>query len=97
MGASDTHPVGTTVEAGLPEIYSQLNDMLFSNSESYSAGNSLKPLFNGIAHGYVSESGLSKVYRSNVQLKASLGNPIYGNSTTVQPPAYYLYIWKRIE
>lgn len=95
-GASDTHPAGTKLEAGLPEIYSQLNDMLFSNSEPYSAGNSLKPLFNGIANGYVSESGLSKVYRSNVQLKASLGNPIYGASTTVQPPAYCLYLWHRV-
>lgn len=95
MGASDTHPAGTKLEAGLPEIYSQLNDMLFSNSEPYLAGNSLKPLFNGIANGYVSESGLSKVYRSNVQLKASLGNPIYGASTTVQPPAYFTYTWLR--
>lgn len=95
-GASSLHPAGTKLEAGLPEIYSQLNDMLFSNGEPYSTGNSLKPLFNGIANGYVSESGLSKVYRSNVQLKASLGNPIYGNSTTVQPPAYCMYIWRRV-
>lgn len=95
-GASDTHPAGTKLEAGLPEIYSQVNDMLFSNSEPYSTGNSLKPLFNGIANGYVSESGLGKAYRSNVQLKASLGNPIYGNSTTVQPPAYCLYLWRRV-
>lgn len=97
MGASDTHPAGTTVEAGLPEIYSQLNDMLLSSSDPYLAGNSLKPLFNGIANGYVSESGLRKVYRSNVQLKASLVNPIYGNSTTVQPPAYFTYTWLRTD
>ena len=95
-GASDTHPAGTKLEAGLPEIYSQLNDMLLSSSEPYSVGNSLKPLFNGIANGYVLESGLSKVYRSNIQLKASLGNPIYGASTTVQPPAYCMYIWRRV-
>ena len=97
MGASTTHPVNTTVEAGLPNIAAQINDMLFSSSEPYTTSDLFKPLFNGFLVGHVSESGSNGVYRSNVQLKASLGNPIYGNSTTVQPPAYFLYIWKRIE
>jgi hypothetical protein len=28
---------------------------------------------------------------------ASRSNSIYGKSSTVQPPAYYAYIWHRIE
>ena len=95
-GASDTHPAGTTIEAGLPNIAAQVNDMLFSSSEPHIIGDAFKPLFNGSINGYVSESGLSGVYRSNVQLKASLGNSIYGNSDTVQPPAYCMYIWRRV-
>lgn len=95
-GASDTHPAGTTVEAGLPEIYSQINDVLFSSSDPFMTGDSLKTLFTGIPNGYVSASGTSNVYRSNVQLKASLGNSIYGTSNTVQPPAYCMYIWRRV-
>ena len=94
--ASDTHPAGTKLEAGLPNIAAQVNDMLFSSSEPYITSDVFKPLFNGFINGYVSESGSSGVYRSNVQLKASLGNPIYGNSTTVQPPAYCMYIWRRV-
>ena len=95
-GASNTHPAGTTLEAGLPNIAAQVNDMLFSSSEPYITSDVFKPLFNGFINGYVSESGSSGVYRSNVQLKASLGNSIYGNSTTVQPPAYCTYIWRRV-
>lgn len=94
--ASDTHPAGTKLEAGLPNIAAQVNDMLFSSSEPYITSDVFKPLFNGFINGYVSESGSSGVYRSNVQLKASLGNSIYGNSTTVQPPAYCTYIWRRV-
>lgn len=97
MGASDTHPAGTTVEAGLPEIYSQINDVLFSSSDPFMTGDSLKALFTGIPNGYVSASGTSNVYRSNVQLKASLGNSIYGTSNTVQPPAYFTYTWLRTD
>lgn len=95
-GASDTHPAGTTIEAGLPDIYSQINDVLFSSSDPYQIGNALKPLFKGIANGFVSASGTSNIYRANVQLKASLGSSIYGVSDTVQPPAYCIYIWRRV-
>lgn len=95
-GASDTHPAGTKLGAGLPNIAAQVNDMLFSSSDPYITSDVFKPLFNGFINGYVSESGSSGVYRSNVQLKASLGDPIYGNSTTVQPPAYCMYIWRRV-
>lgn len=31
----------------------------------------------------------------NVRFDASYSNSIYGNSTTVQPPAYYVYMWRR--
>lgn len=95
-GASDTHPAGTKLGAGLPNIAAQVNDMLFSSRDPYITSDVFKPLFNGFINGYVSESGSSGVYRSNVQLKASLGDPIYGNSTTVQPPAYCMYIWRRV-
>lgn len=95
-GASDAHPAGTTVEAGLPDIYSQTNDVLFSSSDPYQSGSAFKTLFGGVANGFVSSSGISNIYRANVQLKASLDNSIYGASNTVQPPAYCMYIWRRV-
>ena len=36
-------------------------------------------------------------YGSSLMIDASLSNPVYGASDTVQPPAYCMYIWKRIE
>lgn len=93
MGASDTHPAGTTVEAGLPSIGGQLNGVLFSSD---------KPIANGLfslslANGWIitkgSSSGDVPVYANNLRPAA---NPIYGKSTTVQPPAYCMYIWRRV-
>ena len=43
-GASDTHPAGTKLEAGLPNIAAQVNDMLFSSSEPYITSDVFKPL-----------------------------------------------------
>lgn len=92
-GASDTHPAGTTIEAGLPSIYGQLNGVLFSSN---------KPTANGIlstslADGWVLTKGSSggdvSIYSNNIR---AVGSSIYGNSTTVQPPAYCMYIWRRV-
>lgn len=38
------------------------------------------------------ESGLTTTYNTG---NASASNPIYGNSTTVQPPAYVVNVWRR--
>ena len=35
------------------------------------------------------------VCRENAGFDAGKSNPIYGNSDTVQPPAYLVNIWKR--
>ena len=32
----------------------------------------------------------------NLKFSASKSNSIYGASTTVQPAAYYVYIWRRV-
>lgn len=41
------------------------------------------------------EDGTSK-YGGSLAIDASLSNPIYGASDTVQPPAYCMYIWRRV-
>lgn len=102
MGASDTHPAGTTVEAGLPNITGEL---ISRPSGSSSAGGSitagygaftLVPAGSGGNDVPLSfQSGL--VSPDKIKFDASNVSSIYGASTTVQPPAYYLYIWKRIE
>lgn len=99
-GASDAHPAGTTVEAGLPNI---TGDAIF------------RPYDSGYKTAVIWEStGAFSVKRDNVEssqsiaasvfltsnqtfcFDASASNPIYGASDTVQPPAYCLYIWRRV-
>lgn len=105
MGASTTHPVGTTVGAGLPNITGRLSVRPLKTV--YETGVFLTQengAFKSIAVDSVEEftnlistEDASDKYGGSVSIDASRSNPIYGASTTVQPQAYYLYIWRRIE
>ena len=99
MGASYAHAAGTTVEAGLPNITGSLIETKAENSPfrgskaSLSKSGALKfTEVNTDWGGYSSLSGSAY----NIQFDASLSNPIYGRSYTVQPAAYYVHIWKRV-
>lgn len=105
MGASDTHPAGTTVEAGLPNITGSFYarpHMTGSNSSGGSITSGDGKLFTHSIQGSdyldnsMTESGRS--YKDDVMFfDASRSNPIYGASTTVQPPAYFTYTWLRTD
>lgn len=105
MGASDTHPAGTTVEAGLPNITGSFYarpHMTGSKSSGGSITNGDGKLFTHSIQGSdyldnsLTESGRS--YKDDVMFfDASRSNPIYGASTTVQPPAYFTYTWLRTD
>lgn len=103
-GASDAHPAGTTVEAGLPNITGQLavralksiyETGVFLTQENGAlksiAVDSIEYFTNLIA-----TEDAPEAYGSSLAIDASGSNPIYGTSTTVQPPAYCLYIWRRV-
>lgn len=103
-GASDTHPAGTTVEAGLPNITGQLavralksiyETGVFLTQENGAlksiAVDSIEYFSNLIA-----TEDAPNAYGSSLAIDASGSNPIYGTSTTVQPPAYCMYIWRRV-
>ena len=99
MGASYYHVAGTTVEAGLPNITGSLIETEAENSPfrgskaSLSKSGALK--FTEVNTDW---GGYSKLSGSayNIKFDASLSNPIYGRSTTVQPAAYYVHIWRRV-
>lgn len=105
MGASDTHPAGTTVEAGLPNITGSFYarpHMTGSKSSGGSITNGDGKLFTHSIQGSdyldnsMTESGRS--YKDDVMFfDASRSNPIYGASATVQPPAYFTYTWLRTD
>lgn len=103
MGASNTHPAGTTVEAGLPNITGTVSTRALKSE--YETGvfltkgkgalkstavDSIEKFTNLIT----TEDGTSK-YGGSLAIDASLSNPVYGASTTVQPPAYFTYTWLR--
>lgn len=94
MGASSSHKAGTTVNAGLPNITGTANGGVLSVSTPQSNG-----AF-GATHYDSSLSYLSGDVRRlstyNRTFDASKSNPIYGASDTVQPAAYYVYIWHRV-
>lgn len=103
-GASDTHPAGTKLEAGLPNITGTASARALKSE--YETGvfltqgkgalksvavDSIEKFTNLIA----TEDGTSK-YGGSLSIDASGSNPIYGASDTVQPPAYCMYIWRRV-
>ena len=99
MGAGSGHAAGTTVEAGLPNITGSLIETEAENSPfrgskaSLSKSGALK--FTEVNTDWGGYRGLSgSTY--NINFDASLSNPIYGRSYTVQPAAYYVHIWKRV-
>ena len=105
MGASATHPAGTTLEAGLPNITGRLSTRalktvyetgVFLTQENGALKSIAVDSVEGFNNLIVTEDGAT-IYGGSVSIDASRSNPIYGASDTVQPPAYYLYIWKRIE
>ena len=90
MGASSTHAAGTTVNAGLPNITgSFVANVRPSNhkvSGAITAGDRLT----------TSGANNSDDFVIPFSLDASKSNAIYGRSSTVQPAAYYVHIWRRV-
>ena len=91
MGASSTHAAGTTVKAGLPNITGTLSDIMGS-FYAYPSGSGA---FSVKGIGRSLENGSSGNY-GNISFDASKSNAIYGRSSTVQPAAYYVHIWRRV-
>ena len=93
MGASTTHPAGTTVEAGLPNIKGAVLDTWHGGGPS--GAGALSVAVNG--RGGVRNGDDGSFTWGNFYFDATSYNSIYGNSNTVQPATYYINIWKRIE
>lgn len=89
MGVSSSHGAGSTVSAGLPNIIGETTAMAtwrFVTPSGAFATASSQPG----PDGYANNLGL------NVNFYASRCSSVYGNSSTVQPAAYYVYMWRRI-
>ena len=86
---------GTTVSAGLPNIEGSLESVVMArtwDTQPYSTG--------ALSFGWnvLNSSGAGDgwwTYLKPLYFNANDSNDIYGNSTTVQPPAFIVYMWKR--
>ena len=94
MGASSSHKAGTTVKSGLPNITGTANGGVLSVSTPQSNG-AFGATHYDSSLSYLS-GDVSRLSTYNRTFDASRSNPIYGASDTVQPAAYYVYIWHRV-
>lgn len=77
----------TTIAAGLPNI-----EGTFAHRDIASISGAFKKS-GSTTSAYTSHYGQNSA--DVIQFKASFSNSIYGNSTTVQPPAYVVNVWRR--
>ena len=101
MGASDIHAAGSTVEAGLPNItgfiYNVSGWVSNDNKKEDEIASGAFKCKKGEYSSWNFEGTTSYSHRAHkTDFDASLSNAIYGASDTVQPAAYYVYIWHRV-
>ena len=81
----------TTISAGLPDITGYLQGLFCKTGFDASSTSAL----------YYNEKGTDLPATSDrsgykgIHFSASRSNSIYGSSTTVQPPAYVVNVWRR--
>ena len=99
MGVDSSHAAGTTTEAGLPNITGE-----FAHDNNYGTywGDSVRSNAATQVGAFYAGTQTSSSMQSTsggdgyrVAFDASRSNPIYGRSTTVQPPTYNVYFWRR--
>ena len=92
MGVSGSHGAGSTVSAGLPNITGVLKDLFVSGHFNQSTGVFKRSYCSRFSQQTDSSDWLGW---AEAQFYASDSNSIYGNASTVQPAAYYVYMWRR--
>lgn len=92
MGASAAHAAATTAEAGLPNI----SGTFTAAQHSYYDADPTGAFSRTAERGSYGPNNDSYMRSWDIAFSASKSNAIYGRSTTVQPPAYYVYIWRRV-
>lgn len=96
MNTTTASKLGTTVNSGLPNITGSVHANATYSGSPYSNGS-----FSGAFYASTMEAQYYLSGRStgsgwaDIGFNAANSNSIYGSSTIVQPPAYYVYIWRR--
>ena len=85
QGSSTNHAANTTIAAGLPDITGSFR---VDSGEASPTGCFSRSNISGT-------DGGGGAPAATYSFKASRSSSIYGNSSTVQPPAYVVNIWRR--
>ena len=101
LQGSGANTVGSTVEAGLPNITGSLRLVNEYNFDNTDITNVINGAFSTTAPTTAGASINQNTTPTNdgiwpVTFDASRSSSIYGNNETVQPPAYIVNIWERI-
>ena len=93
QGSSTNHTAGSTIAAGLPNITGGVN---IGYGSAGGAVPSLGAAFYNSTTVCNMHSGSGSNNSKAVAFSASRSSSIYGNSTTVQPPAYVVNVFRRV-
>lgn len=93
--ATSSANAGTTIAAGLPNITAAYNYILSRNDTYSASGAGTANKNDTTTRQYKLGESYTFNLSSQLSFDASKSNSIYGSSTTVQPPAYRIYAWKR--
>lgn len=88
QGADSTHSADSTIEAGLPNITGSLGLFTWGSTSGAFSG---PKTGNSTGAAWYDENN-----KASIIFDASRSSSIYGSSSTVQPPAYVVHIWKRV-
>ena len=81
---------GSTIEAGLPDHHHLMSRTADITNES--SGTTVKASYDTVMD--FNTQNPARNFKTGT-VTESESNPIYGNSTTVQPPAYVVNVWRR--
>lgn len=81
----------TTIAAGLPNVTGSA-----SIARSYGTGDGGALYYDGRQKAYIAYNNTSSLDGTILRLNASRSSSVYGKSSTVQPPAYVVNVWRRV-
>lgn len=99
QGSDNDHAAGTTIEAGLPNITGAASNSNPSAVTCYNnqyTGAITYSTITGTRYYTGTNATAASDHAMGIGFDASLSNSIYGNSNTVQPPAFVVNIWQRV-
>lgn len=99
QSSSSSHAANTTIAAGLPNITGKTKSSYGVNNTTANSGALSATIYTGGSASGKQDGGSGSdgepMQSSTISFNASSSNSIYGNSSTVQPPAYVVNVWRR--